>query len=381
MLYVDYTGCLTEGSSLYTGGKNYTLHIIELLINNGENIGVIVTKDYSLLQEEKKIFNSRFVTIVRVDKLKDIIFVEQATLFIPLLPVRKLRIVCNIKKNNPSVKVYITIHGVRVLDLKYDFLDKYYYDGINYLLYPIIGRGKQIIAKILYKKQIRKYICKYDKVFTVSNDSLQKIVSISTHKNIKWFYQGNNYEKNSANSHSSRYILFVSGNRKEKNLLRCMIAFSRYKCKYKVDDLKMVITGIDQHIAKLFLRCKYLDLSSIQDNFKFVGYVSNKELEKLYSDALYIVYPSKSEGFGLPVQEAFAYKKPVLASFVCGIPEVTGATISYINPYSIESMMDGFASMNDQELQRQIKSMDEQNEIILKRARVSEKQLLYELLN
>lgn len=381
MLYVDYTGCSTEGSSPYTGGKNYTLHIIELLINNSENIGVIVVKDYSLLQEEKKIFDSSFITIIRVDKLKDIILVEQATLFIPLLPVRKLRMVCDIKKNNPSVKVYITIHGVRVLDLKYDFLDKYYYNGIAYLLYPIVGRGKQVISKILYIKMIQKYICKYDKVFTVSNDSLQKIVSISTHRNIKWFYQGNNYEKNSANSHSSRYILFVSGNRKEKNLLRCMIAFDRYKNKYKVDDMKMVITGIDQHAVKLFSRCRCLDLSHIQDNFSFVGYVSNKELEKLYSDALYIVYPSKSEGFGLPVQEAFAYKKPVLASFLCGIPEVTGAAISYVNPYSIESIMDGFASMDNRELQRQIENMDEQNEIISKRVKSSEKQLLYELLH
>ncbi|HJP82308.1 MAG TPA: glycosyltransferase family 1 protein [Fimbriimonadaceae bacterium] len=57
---------------------------------------------------------------------------------------------------------------------------------------------------------------------------------------------------------------------------------------------------------------------------KSVGYVSNDELCALYSQAQLYVAPSRHEGFGIPVIEAFACGCPVLCSSGGALPEVAG---------------------------------------------------------
>lgn len=55
-----------------------------------------------------------------------------------------------------------------------------------------------------------------------------------------------------------------------------------------------------------------------------VGYVSNEQLCALYSGASLYLAPSKHEGFGIPVIEAFACGCPVLSSTGGALPEVVG---------------------------------------------------------
>jgi glycosyltransferase involved in cell wall biosynthesis len=54
------------------------------------------------------------------------------------------------------------------------------------------------------------------------------------------------------------------------------------------------------------------------------GYVSNQDLSCLYSAADLYLAPSKHEGFGIPVLEAFRCGCPVLASSGGALPEVVG---------------------------------------------------------
>lgn len=55
-----------------------------------------------------------------------------------------------------------------------------------------------------------------------------------------------------------------------------------------------------------------------------VGYVSNAELTALYQCADLYLAPSRHEGFGIPLLEAFACECPVLASSGGALPEVAG---------------------------------------------------------
>lgn len=59
-------------------------------------------------------------------------------------------------------------------------------------------------------------------------------------------------------------------------------------------------------------------------DWHYLGHVSDAELAQLYGQALALVFPSKYEGFGLPVLEALARGCPVICSRVASLPEIAG---------------------------------------------------------
>ena len=71
-------------------------------------------------------------------------------------------------------------------------------------------------------------------------------------------------------------------------------------------------------------------------------YLSNDELQKLYLNCRYLVFTSKAEGYGLPVREALSYGKTVLASRATSVPEVAGGALYYVDPFSVDSIANGF---------------------------------------
>jgi len=53
---------------------------------------------------------------------------------------------------------------------------------------------------------------------------------------------------------------------------------------------------------------------NVQNNVKFVGYVSNDKKYSLLASSQALLFPSLCEGFGLVILEAFSQQKPVLVS-------------------------------------------------------------------
>ena len=67
-------------------------------------------------------------------------------------------------------------------------------------------------------------------------------------------------------------------------------------------------------------------------NVKHLGRVNDDDLAYLYRRALCLVFPSKTEGFGLPVLEAMALGCPVISSDAASLPEVCGEAALYASP-------------------------------------------------
>ena len=67
-------------------------------------------------------------------------------------------------------------------------------------------------------------------------------------------------------------------------------------------------------------------------NVKHLGRVNDDDLAYLYGQALCLVFPSKTEGFGLPVLEAMALGCPVISSDAASLPEVCGEAALYASP-------------------------------------------------
>jgi glycosyltransferase involved in cell wall biosynthesis len=63
-----------------------------------------------------------------------------------------------------------------------------------------------------------------------------------------------------------------------------------------------------------------------------VGHVDDDTLAALYRGSVGLVFPSRHEGFGLPVLEAMSYGTPVIASSASAVPEAAGDAACYVPP-------------------------------------------------
>jgi glycosyltransferase involved in cell wall biosynthesis len=85
---------------------------------------------------------------------------------------------------------------------------------------------------------------------------------------------------------------------------------------------KLVVVGKDQGGRSEAERAAAQN--GLAGRVEFRGHVSQEELAALYRGATCLVFPSRYEGFGLPVVEAMASGTPVVATRAGALPEVAG---------------------------------------------------------
>ncbi|MEM4674946.1 MAG: glycosyltransferase family 4 protein, partial [Nitrososphaerota archaeon] len=112
-------------------------------------------------------------------------------------------------------------------------------------------------------------------------------------------------------------VLFVGGNMQRKGLQDLIKAAPLVVEKHP--SVKFLIAGHDNNIPKMLQMCRQL---GVESHFKFLGWVPNEEVQKLYWEASVFVMPSLSEAFGVAILEAMASGTPVVATRVGGIPEL-----------------------------------------------------------
>ncbi len=119
------------------------------------------------------------------------------------------------------------------------------------------------------------------------------------------------------------YFLLLNANRPNKNANVFIKQYPKLKERFK-DRFNVVMLGAGEEIN---------DESIIS-----FSRVSDAELEYLTANAYALIYPSVSEGFGLPPVEAMSYGTPVIAAYDTSIPEACGDGALYFNPFYVEDL-------------------------------------------
>lgn len=152
----------------------------------------------------------------------------------------------------------------------------------------------------------------------------------------------------------SEYILFVSTIERRKNhevLYRAYHLLAREGHGSRLP--KLLLVGMPGWgVAELFSDIALDPL--VKGLIVRLDRVNDAELNLLYRNALFCVYPSLYEGWGLPVGEALAMGKLVLCSNRGSLPEVGGDLIPYLDPWHAQSWADAILELlsNREELRR-----------------------------
>lgn len=124
-------------------------------------------------------------------------------------------------------------------------------------------------------------------------------------------------------------------NRKNHALL-----YSVYKLAKErgVDLPQLVIVGGNGWLAD---DVRYLIANdiSMRDQIVILNNLSDSSLAWMYQNALFTVYPSLYEGWGLPVAESLAYGKACVASNASSIPEIGKDLVEYFSPNSTDECL------------------------------------------
>lgn len=104
----------------------------------------------------------------------------------------------------------------------------------------------------------------------------------------------------------------------------------------KKDIPPLVLSGaLFPHLAPLITdvekRVKELNIAPY---VHILGHVPQEDLPALYANAVFFLYPSLYEGFGMPVVEAMSVGTPVVTSKKSSLPEVGGDSVLYCDPTS-----------------------------------------------
>ena len=128
-----------------------------------------------------------------------------------------------------------------------------------------------------------------------------------------------------------KQFFFSIGEIKEKKNFLAIIRMMEY-----IPDYQLYIAGNDS-TAYADLCREYIATHKLS-NVRLLGIVSNEERLWLYRHCKAFLFPSLFEGFGLPVVEAMAYRKPVFSSSATSLSEIGDRHVCFFPGFDAAQM-------------------------------------------
>jgi glycosyltransferase involved in cell wall biosynthesis len=134
---------------------------------------------------------------------------------------------------------------------------------------------------------------------------------------------------------SDRYFLYVGNAYPHKNLNRLIEAVVLLNKKVNEKVILKMSSARNVFIERLK---ESINKSGAEEFIQLLGFVPDEKLPDLYKNSVAFVFPSLSEGFGLPGLEAIEAGALVLASNIPVFREVYQNHTAYFDPNSVDSI-------------------------------------------
>src|SRR5262249_36150905 len=144
------------------------------------------------------------------------------------------------------------------------------------------------------------------------------------------------------------FILAVGHLERRKNYLRLIDAISRLReggC-----HSSLVIVGNDSG-SKNAIEHRIAS-KNVSNHVKILSHVSNYELICLYKLCGLVVFPSAYEGFGIPILEAMAARRPIVLSDIPVFREITQNRGVYFPYHDVETMAEAIHNVLHSQCER-----------------------------
>jgi glycosyltransferase involved in cell wall biosynthesis len=204
--------------------------------------------------------------------------------------------------------------------------------GLTYrILLPLIGKRASRVATVsqFSADMLVKYgVCRPEKVFIAPNGHEHAL---------RW--DASRAEIPLLNVLKRPYVLLLGSRAKHKNV-QVILEQARGLDEAGIDIVVVgAASGIFSANAPAFKR----------SNIHYAGYLGDDDLAALYGGALCLVFPSKTEGFGIPPLEAMAMGCPVISSNAASLVEVGGDAVAYVDPDDGDGWRDAIVGLSANE--------------------------------
>lgn len=243
-----------------------------------------------------------------------------------------------LNKEKNKLKIILTVHDLIPLTSYWELMSK-----IDRFLYKLsisvsISKADSIIAISNFTANDIKRYCPNIKNVSVISDGIRSL-NIPDNFDSLWQNIKNKYHID------KEYILYLGGFAPRKNVLRLLEAYHSLRKTNEIDS-QLILSGRfsnNSDIQKIIIKIEnYIKYNNLQKDVLLIDYLSDNEKTILLSKAMFFVYPSLYEGFGLPVLEALSLGTPVLTSQNSAMEEIAQDYALYFDPKNINDLMEKF---------------------------------------